>query len=84
LLTWLNYYKYVLDNYAESCILFSYEQLCNSPDIVLNRLLKKIGVNDFIFKLPAFSSEKRIGVNFDSKILSDCMITYNRLTEMTS
>ncbi|MBI5218333.1 MAG: sulfotransferase [Bacteroidia bacterium] len=83
LLNWLNYYTYVLNHYAETCIMFSHERFCEEPDIAMNRLLHQIDLQNFQFELTPFMLKTRICNSFDKQIHSNCMAVYNKLDEMT-
>jgi len=83
LLTWLNYYSYVLDHYSENCILFSYEQFCKEPSTVMNRLLHLIELQDLHLKLTPFELKIRKCDDADKQILSSCNVVYYQLLEIT-
>jgi hypothetical protein len=79
LLSWLNYYSYVLENYSKSCILFSYEKFCEDPNGVLSELTKKIDLNYLNFDLKSFKNKVRSNIEFDQKIYTDCLNLYSKL-----
>jgi hypothetical protein len=81
LLTWFNYYSYVLDNYSDTCILFSHENFCNEPNNAMDQLFKRIDLPQFNFNLIPFTVNIRTDSNINRKILEDCQVIYNKLCE---
>jgi hypothetical protein len=82
LLSWLNYYVFVLKNYAQSCTLFSYDKFCLNPEEEIAKLLNKINESGLKVKVPDFASTDRQAENYDSKIYNDCMDVYNQLLKI--
>ncbi len=79
LLTWLNYYKYVLENYSDSVILFSYERFCENPNEIMNILSKQINLNDLNFEFKPFKINKRTHSDFNQDIYNNCLDIYSKL-----
>jgi hypothetical protein len=84
LLTWLNYYSYVLKNYADTCILFSYELFCREPNSAMSQLLKKIDSPAFDFELIPFELKNQTSININEQILNECQTVYTKLNEIVS
>jgi hypothetical protein len=84
LLNWLNYYSYVLDNFSETCILFSHEEFCREPNIVMNRLMQQIDLQDYKPDLTPFELKTRTCIGVDKQILIDCMAVFKKLDEITN
>jgi len=82
LLTWLNYYSFVLDHYKETCILFSHERFCKEPNIVMNHLLEKIKLQNNQVELVPFTLKIRTCKNIDNQILRNCTDVYDKLFEI--
>lgn len=83
LLSWLNYYSYIVNNLSKNYILFSFERFCREPNIVLGELLKKIDLENYNLNLFPFEIKTRSCDNIDKKILSDCQIVYDKLVQLT-
>jgi hypothetical protein len=81
LLSWLNYYSYVLDNFANSCLLFSYERFCKDPNEALQQLWSHLEIQEFHFNLTPFALNFRTSSNVDSDILNQCLNIYDRLNK---
>ena len=79
LLSWLNYYKYILENYSDSVILFSYEQFCENPNEVMNILSKQINLNDVNFEFKPFKIKIRTHSDFNQDIYNNCLDIYSKL-----
>lgn len=81
LLIWLNYYRFVLEKYSDSCILFSYEKFCENPSKTMNNLAHKIDLEYVEFKLDSFNTKTRTFDNFDKQIMKECLDVYSKLSE---
>ena len=79
LLSWLNYYKYILENYSDSVILFSYERFCENPNEVMNILSKQINLNDVNFEFKPFKIKIRTHSDFNQDIYNNCLDIYSKL-----
>ena len=83
LLTWLNYYSYVLDNYSDKCIIFSHAQFCKDPNKAMDQLLKRIDLPPFHFELIPFALKIRTNEKINRKLLEECQFIYNKLCEIS-
>lgn len=81
LLSWLNYYSYILNNYSEKAILFCYEAFCKDPESVLRDLSEKIDLSGFEFKPANFEMKFRRNEHADKKILDECGVVYEALLQ---
>ena len=81
LLTWLNYYSYILNNYSGKAILFCYEAFCKDPGPVLDALAKTIDLSGFTFEPVDFQLKIKDDENADRKILAECSAVYHKLLQ---
>lgn len=81
LLTWLNYYSYILNNYSEKVILFCYESFCSDPEHVLNALAMRIDLSGCEFKPAQFELKIKKHDGADKEVLDACNMVYSRLTQ---
>lgn len=79
LLTWLNYYSYVLKKYSEKAILFCYETFCNAPGSVLHYLARRINLPEIEFRPVHFELKMKENTNADKTILDECTAVYEKL-----
>ena len=79
LLTWLNYYSYILHHYSEKTILFCYEAFCKEPGPVLDDLCKRIDLSGLEFNPVHFALKIKQNENADKRILDECGAIYERL-----
>jgi hypothetical protein len=84
LLSWLNYYQYVVQAAPEKTIFLNYEKFCQTPTAVLSKLFEIINVeHTFTTLLPFTPTDKPIG-DFDAALLKQCKIVYNQLNDKFS
>jgi hypothetical protein len=83
LLSWLNYYSYVLGNYSEKCILFSHERFCKDPNATLSGILSKLNIQNSNLEFTPFQLKVRKCGHVNNQIIDQCMIVYNRLLELS-
>lgn len=81
LLTWLNYYSYVLNHYSEKAILFCYEEFCKDAGPVMDALAKRIDLSGFKFKPAHFELKIKEDETADKKILDACNAIYEKLLQ---
>jgi len=79
LLTWLNYYSYILKHYAQKVILFCYETFCKDPGSVLQDLSERIDLSGIAFKPMDFELKMKENKHADKGILGECGEVYERL-----
>ena len=83
LLTWLNYYSYVLENYSEKYILFSHERFCKEPLIMMSALLRKLNIQESKLEIAPFNLKVRKCDHTNKQIIDKCMDVYNSLLELS-
>ncbi len=81
LLSWKNYYEYVLKNVGESTLLFSYAELCKSPSTVLTKLFKELSVQNKPTGLKPFAPTVKEVYGYSEPLLKECMDIYKNLDE---
>ncbi len=79
LLSWLNYYSYILKHPHQRILLFSYDAFCKNPNKELDLLAQKIRLIDLKFELPKFKPQKRTTKGIDKSILEECKKIYEQL-----
>ncbi len=77
LLSWLNYYNFVLESYNSKCIIFCYESFCENPKNELMKLNQIVKVDSLI--LNPFENKLKENHNFDTSILKQCNKIYTSL-----
>lgn len=84
LLSWLNYYSFVLEKYATSCVFFCYESFCEVPEKSLHQLLDKIGVEASDLKeIKHFEPKIREVEGIDEQILQSCKEIYSEMKSLS-
>jgi Sulfotransferase domain. len=81
LYNWLNYYKYLLDNFNENFLLIAFEDICNSPGNVENFLNQEINSNHLICLNKKYKPTSYEDVDYEDNLFAQCMNVYNRLYE---
>ena len=79
LLSWLNYYIYILKKLNSTIVLFDYENFCNEPKIELKKIADKININIETLKLSEFKKNLRTNSNIDQVILNKCYLIHSQL-----
>jgi hypothetical protein len=79
LLTWLNYYSYILKKYSGKVILFCYEEFCKEPGAVLHDLAKRIHLSEIEFNPLNFELKMKENKNADQRVLDRCLAVYENL-----
>ena len=79
LLSWLNYYSYVLENYSDTCILFSYKLFSVNPTKIINNLLQMLDIQTMNLNINTYLQQSRNAKKVDNFILSECMDVYIKL-----
>jgi hypothetical protein len=80
LLTWLNYYSYVMENFSTTCVLFSYEIFCRAPAKAMQQLFEKIELPENIaFDATPFQPKTRSDDEADERILAECHALYGNM-----
>ncbi len=83
LLTWLNYYAYVLENYSEKWMLFSHERFCKEPNSMMSEILTKLNMEKSTLVFTPFNLKFRTCNNVNEQIIDKCMDVYNSLLELS-
>jgi len=84
LLTWMNYYSFVLDHFADACFLFSYETFCREPATVLLNVFPRIGVPCSALDIQPFQAKARSDSGADGSIVKECYSLYQKLLDRMS
>ena len=84
LLSWLNYYSYIAENFAGKAILFPYEKFCKSPSQMLSQLFEYIDVLNPSTDRTPFNQQFRSCSGFDDQILKSCNSLYQQLSKTSS
>jgi hypothetical protein len=80
LLSWVNYYTYVLANFVgNNCLFVSYENLCQNPESILKRVFQSLQLEDKGFDAEPFLPVERNCSEADPQILGECMEVYDQL-----
>lgn len=83
LLSWLNYYSYVLNHFVgPGCVFVSYEKLCKDPAGILNRVFQQLELEREIFNTEPFQPKERSSPEADPQILGECMAIYDQLSKL--
>lgn len=83
LLSWKNYYQYILTNFTDQCYFIAYERLCSSPSEVLDNLFLKLEMEKPEQNIIPFIPKIRNSDEADPGILSECDGLYTKLLEIT-
>lgn len=88
LLTWLNYYSYLLtivndpesvENGKQNLLLIQYEELCKYPNDVLSKLSETIELDGCSFNLTPFEPKNRKCEEANTQIVERCNAVYKDL-----
>ena len=79
LLTWLNYYSFIVKKFKSNIILFNYENFCNEPKIELKKICNIINIDIDSLELLAFKNKLKTNSNSDPVILNKCYLIYSQL-----
>ncbi len=77
LLSWLNYYHFVVEKYSSKCSFICYESFCENPKNELMKLNLNIKVDSLM--LEPFKNKLNENHTFDSSILKQCIEIYTHL-----
>jgi Sulfotransferase family len=83
LLTWLNYYSYVLENYSAKWILFSHERFCEDPKSTMSGILNRLNIQSTNLEFTPFKLKVRKCDQVNKQIIDRCRTVYNRLLELS-
>lgn len=79
LLSWKNYYEFVLQQPEDAALLFCFEDFCSAPDSVLNELFPLLGLPEIKNKIKPFIPPSKKVSGYSESILHDCQDIYQRL-----
>jgi len=79
LLSWKNYYEFVLEQPEDTALLFCYEDFCSEPASILKELFHVLGLSEMEKEIkPFIPSSKKIS-GYSEHLLNDCQEIYHRL-----
>jgi hypothetical protein len=78
---WLNYYKYLFDNFNENFLLIAFEDLCTQPEKIENILNQKIITDTPVHLSKSYLPTPYPQVDYDKNLFSECISVYNKLNE---
>jgi len=76
LLTWMNYYKYIIHNHPINSLFFCYEVFCENTYDVLKCLFNKLNVNYKEISIAPFEMKAETNNSLDTELLSECNELY--------
>ncbi len=79
LLSWLNYYSYIVKQLNSSIVLFDYDNFCNQPKIELKKICETINIDKDSLELMAFKNKLKTNSNSDPVILNKCYLIHSQL-----
>jgi len=83
LLTWKNYYQFLLSHTGHNTILLNYEKFCSDPEFTLMALFSKINIPNPVFELQPFTPAIKSVAGFDKDILDECRSIYKTLEKQS-
>lgn len=84
LLTWKNYYRYVLYNQPINVLLFCFENYCTNPNNVLSNLFSTIGIDAEVKPIVSFYPKSYTAKDIDQDLLKECNTLYQQLIDRSS
>ena len=79
LLSWLNYYKHVVDNHLNDLLLISFKDLCERPEIVYPQINKYLGLYNHNEFPSAYRPPSYVIPSYSDDLLQQCMLIYEKL-----
>ncbi|MDP3469727.1 MAG: sulfotransferase [Daejeonella sp.] len=79
LLSWKNYYSFALENTEENHLFFCYEDFCNSPAGVLQKLFPLLGLNAKTEGIKPFNPSEKSVSGYSESLHRECVELYNKL-----
>ena len=79
LLSWLNYYKYLSDNFLMELVFIDFTSVCMYPLEVMKQLLGDIPVSLTLEKIESYLPSKYPTLSCDIEILNECLLVYEVL-----
>ena len=79
LLSWKNYYEFVLQQPEDTALLFCYEDFCTAPNSVLKELFPLLGLSEINKEIKPFTPSSKKISGYSEDILKDCQDIYHRL-----
>jgi hypothetical protein len=81
LLSWMNYYQYLLDNFAEEDVLVDFDDLCEFPNEIIQKFVEKWKLDQSVLNIQSYSKPKHLeyvdGVS--DELLKECQSLYMKL-----
>jgi hypothetical protein len=79
LLSWMNYYGYMLNNPQDNVLFFSYDDFCEVPQSALSRLFAKLNIEAPVAEYKPFERTERTESGVNADLLGACNSIYFQL-----
>lgn len=80
---WISYYSYILELEHPNTLFVNYDDYCNYPNKIINRVLNETNISATLTKRKGFINNRKITTDYSVSIYNKALTIYNQLKKIS-